>query len=52
MGNNDPFPTEKVTNNDFEVLPKTKSAFSYIRALHANVMFLNFTGNVWNTFFN
>lgn len=52
VGNNDLFPTEKVTNNNFEVLPKIKSASSCIRALHAHVMFLNLNGNVYNAFFN
>lgn len=37
VGNNDHFPTENVTNNNFEVLPKINSAFSYIRALRAHV---------------
>lgn len=52
VGNNDLFPTEKVTNSNFEVLPKIKSAFSCTRALQAHVMFLNLNGNICNAFFN
>jgi len=51
VGDSDPFPTEKVTDNNFEELLKTKPAFSCIRAVHTQVMFLNLTSNVCKAFF-